>query len=462
MAQVNIDWGMPPANPFAQAKTADVPSAFSQGFEQARQNAFQDEQRGWMRDQRRANLEAGQLYAQGNYEGAAKRVAQAGNMDAAYKIGEQNYERAVRAHEALTRFSSLLGEAMSPAEFEQAKRIAGQFGAKFDAYTDPDWQRSRDRIRLATNYEAQKLKRELDQREQRAKISKTEAEAASLDQSWATEPSLPGYIFNRKTGEVRPIAVGAGSDPMYGPVLARKWAETEGPKAITEASKKYADASDVAQTAQDMNTLIPFIYSGSWGGIQGYAAAVANKYLGTGFRGVAPTQLFESLKQKFVGIEGQKYKPLSNSDIEFIEKGLPTVGKDPDGMRHILGAMEVVAQREMLARELEMQWMRQRGTPPDQVVIQALVDARIPSYVEKTFKRKLDQNPPPPSPPSPPGPQPAASPPLPRPPAGFAVEGDVIRMRDGSHKVLRGGQWVDMPTATQNLPAIDTMGNVVP
>ena len=103
------------------------------------------------------------------------------------------------------------------------------------------------------------------------------------------------------------------------------------------------------------------------------------------FTGVAPTEMFHSMGQKFVGIEGQKYKPLSNSDVTFIEKGLPTISKDPRSIPHLLGAMKTVAQRDQMAKSLEMEFLKS-GKPPDLNLIKAMVDRAVPSYVEKMYR----------------------------------------------------------------------------
>jgi len=447
MAQVNIDWGMPNANPFAMAKSPDIAGSFADGFKTARDNAFQDEQRSWVRDQRqyeveqrRAQQEAGQLYASGDATGAQKRLAQAGNIDGAYKIDTQNYERATRTHEAMLRFSGLLGDAQTPEEFEAAKKVARQFGANLDQYNDADWQRARDRIRLVTNYESQKLKSQLDREEQKAKIAKMTAEAASLDQNWSTDPSMPGFIFNKRTGEYRAIGGGDNVAP-YARLTARKWAENEGPKVIQEAHKAYATATDALQTIQDMKLVAPHIYVGSWAGLQTEAASVLSKYFGGNFQNLAPTQLFNSLAQKFVGVEGQKYKPLSNSDVAFIERGLPTLGKDPEAIKHILGAMETVAAREQLARKLESDWVQRYGTPPDQKQIQDYVDQSIPSYVERTFGGGQK-------------PAAAASGSAPQSSAPrIATEGQIIRnKKTGEAYRMQGGQWVPVQPPKAEIP----------
>jgi hypothetical protein len=115
------------------------------------------------------------------------------------------------------------------------------------------------------------------------------------------------------------------------------------------------------------------------------AARALNQMGIANFQGVAPTEVFTSLAQKFVGQEGQKYKPLSNSDITFIERGLANIQKDPTSIPHILGAMEAVAARDRLAKQLELEALRQ-GRPPDPGIIRDAVNQRVPSYVEQTFK----------------------------------------------------------------------------
>ena len=67
-----------------------------------------------------------------------------------------------------------------------------------------------------------------------------------------------------------------------------------------------------------------------------------------------------------------------------IERGLPNIQKDRDSAKHILGAMRTVAARDALARQLEMQAIR-NGRPPDLDLIKAAVDQTIPSYVERIF-----------------------------------------------------------------------------
>lgn len=192
MGQVSIDWGMPTANPFAQAKSPDIAGAFSQGFQQSRDNAFQDEQRSWVRDQRqheveqrRAQKEAGQLYASGDLKGAENRLASSGNMRAAYELNEQNYSRAERAHKVLMQFGGILAEAKTPEEFEEARKLALKHGANLDAYSHPSWERNRDHLRIVLNREAQTLQREMD----RAKLRLTQAQASQAEAkpTWETK-----------------------------------------------------------------------------------------------------------------------------------------------------------------------------------------------------------------------------------------------------------------------------------
>lgn len=191
------------------------------------------------------------------------------------------------------------------------------------------------------------------------------------------KPGETAGIFDKKTGTFRPIDTGNSGQAQFNAKFA-----DEAPKLYAKANESFFSSQDALQTAQDMKALAPHIYSGTWAGLQTETFKFFNTKFGANFTGVAPTELFNSLAQKFVGQEGQKYKPLSNSDIGFIEKGLPNIQKDPTSIPHIIGAMETVAKREALARRLEMSAL-QKGVPADPAEIIARVDAAIPSYVSQ-------------------------------------------------------------------------------
>lgn len=189
-----------------------------------------------------------------------------------------------------------------------------------------------------------------------------------------------GGFVDPRTQSFKPVN---GSGDSTQAAFDAKFAE-KAPEFYVKAQADYAAANDAHQTASDMERLVPHIYSGTWSGIQTETAKLLNSRLGANFSKVAPTELFRSLAQKFVGQEGHKYKPLSNLDITFIERGLPNIQKDPTSIPHIVGAMKTVAAREQLAKQLELQVLR-TGKPPDPAAIQKIVDEQIPSYVTSMF-----------------------------------------------------------------------------
>lgn len=221
MAQVNIDWGMPTANPFALQKPADVAGSFSQGYQTGQENAFQQEQRGWMRDQRnfemeqrKAKTEAGQMYAAGDLQGAQKRLASAGDIQGAYTIDQHNFERASRSHEMLTKFAGAVSDAKTEAEYDAALDLAQQFGADVSKYRGGegrDWTRGQRQIQVITNYERQKLKQQLEQAEATLATSRTQqyvnmtpAQRAQAAPTLGLAPDSAEYQAFVATGQFTP------------------------------------------------------------------------------------------------------------------------------------------------------------------------------------------------------------------------------------------------------------------
>ena len=152
-------------------------------------------------------------------------------------------------------------------------------------------------------------------------------------------------ITDRRTGEYRTID--PSGENAAKAKFDREYAK-KAPEYFRTAQEGYTSATQASQTAKDMELLLPHIYSGTWAGAQTEVAKFLNSRFGTNWQGVAPTELFGSLAQQFVGQEGQKYKPLSNSDITFIERGLPNIQKDRDSeivRAHVLNSSHVSESR---------------------------------------------------------------------------------------------------------------------
>lgn len=323
-------------------------------------------------------------------KGADQRQAETHKFD----MGDRQAKLDERAYGV---FADLYDAASQAQTQEERNRLLGavkKMVPGFDAtawMTEDGWNFGLQRLKKITESQARardkqvadtdKVKSEAE--ENRAKSVYMGKQGDALDQHWVESPTNPGMLYNRKTGDTKPMA-GAGNGNKA--LFDRKFATDEAPKLFAKASDSYLLSADTYKTTEDLLALAPHIYSGSWAGIQTEAAKIANKYLGANFQSVAPTELFHSLAQKFVGAEGQKYKPLSNSDVAFIEKALPTLGKDPSSLPHILGAMQRIASRDMLAHQMLMESYK-NGVAPDMVALKQKLDAQVPSYVDETFGR---------------------------------------------------------------------------
>jgi hypothetical protein len=187
-------------------------------------------------------------------------------------------------------------------------------------------------------------------------------------------------VRNRETGAYEAVQGGA-SDPQAR--FEKEFAKEQAPKMFVKASESYAAARDASNLAADMEAIAPHIISGTWAGASTAVKQFLNTHApGVNFKEVGPTQLFISLGQKFVGAEGQKYRPLSNADITFIERGLPNIQKDPSSLPLILKAMQSASDREAMFRDLEMRALKS-GKPPDYERIINQVNKTLPSFAQQ-------------------------------------------------------------------------------
>lgn len=213
----------------------------------------------------------------------------------------------------------------------------------------------------------------------------TEADAAKIgrikddEQLYVQDATVPGGV--------RWLEPPSGGDAQ---AKFKKAFAAKAPEMWKASNEAYAAADDALFTAKDMEALAPHIYSGTWANADLNTAKFLNDKFGTNFAGVAPTELFITQAQKFIGAEGQKYKPLSNSDIGFIEKGVPNITKDKESIPHILAAMKRVAERDKRYHELLMD-SYSRGNPPNVAEIKATVNKELPSYVENMQRQKTQE-----------------------------------------------------------------------
>ncbi len=187
--------------------------------------------------------------------------------------------------------------------------------------------------------------------------------------------------------EFRAIGGTENGDPQQR-TCNKAFAKEQAPKLHAEATKAFQDATGTIRTIDDMAALSQFASTGWGAGGLNEARRMASRL------GIAPesfanattaTETFRALTQKFVLSEGQKLKPMSNTDVAFVEKGLATIYSDPSTLPVLLPALKAEAQRSALANRLAAERYLSRGQPVDAAAIEAEVDARIPSVIRQIY-----------------------------------------------------------------------------
>lgn len=181
------------------------------------------------------------------------------------------------------------------------------------------------------------------------------------------------------------------------PGAAESTARTAGMTKVAEkeqenfqkANTSYMDASTLESTARDLKSLAGNAILGSGADYELAARKMAAR-LGYSDPRISATELLKSGLTKFISAEAQKLKPVSASDIAFIERSVGGLSSDPSSLPHILAAWERAAQKAKLFHEIEAQAYRMdlpgvnstRGFP-NYAAIKQYVDSKMPSYVDE-------------------------------------------------------------------------------
>lgn len=188
--------------------------------------------------------------------------------------------------------------------------------------------------------------------------------------------SVPGYAESKRTEEA---------------------AKEEGKKRQENYQKSvsaFNEASDLESTARDVKVLANQAITGSAADYELNARKIAAR-LGFSDDRIPATELLRSALTKFVAAEAQKMKPVSNSDITFLQNAVGGLSSDPRSLTHIAGAWERAAARQKLYHELEAQFyhpdMKGQQGYVDARAIKKMVDERLPSYVASTFGTPQEQ-----------------------------------------------------------------------
>jgi hypothetical protein len=214
----------------------------------------------------------------------------------------------------------------------------------------------------------------------KATIAEKYAHARSLENDAFAVNTVTGQTYSKKTG--LPVAgTGVGTD-TYQTIADKEFAK-KSPEYVQKTAGEYQDASDSLQSIQDLKALAPYASTG-FAGDSLLTLKKAASRIGIKDDGIAPAELFRSLQQNFVLTAAQKLKPLSNSDVAFVEKGVATLNTDPSSLPILLDGFEAIAKRTALAKQYQLEYLKQ-GRQPDYVRIEQEVSRQIPSPIAQRY-----------------------------------------------------------------------------
>lgn len=198
----------------------------------------------------------------------------------------------------------------------------------------------------------------------------------------ANDPTKP--LLNVETNQYAPLP--PNQQDSFEAVAKKKQAENA-PAEYKAAMEAHSNANDLLNTASNMRALVDQANVGKFTELRTDTQQFLRQ-IGMGPKNwddqVARTQLLKGLLAPLVGQLGQKFKPLSNSDVAFVSKaaGDPTLSKDT--LTHIANALEAEAKRQIMYNSAVGEQLK-RGLFPDYEGIANQVRQRIPSYYESRF-----------------------------------------------------------------------------
>jgi hypothetical protein len=121
---------------------------------------------------------------------------------------------------------------------------------------------------------------------------------------------------------------------------------------VVEGQKTIATAS---QSIADIDRVTPLVQQAFTGSGARWRQAVAEALASVGWmdEGTASaTQQLDMFLRQMIGKEADKYKPISNSDIAWIEKTLPNLTQTPETITRALAIMRRAGERQILFERL--------------------------------------------------------------------------------------------------------------
>ena len=145
-----------------------------------------------------------------------------------------------------------------------------------------------------------------------------------------------------------------GANPQFDAELSKKAADR-----YVEAGKA---AGEAAQRVGDIDSIMPLISRSITGPGADWKLGLHRLLISTGAikadPKVAATEQLDQYLKTFVGSVAEKYKPISNSDIAWIQTTLPNITNTPETLETVLKVMRRAAERTAMAEGLLAQRLR--------------------------------------------------------------------------------------------------------
>lgn len=254
-------------------------------------------------------------------------------------------------------------------------------------------------------------------------------------------------ILDVRTGRILPEPSGGTNR------FERRWVETEAPKRFTELSTASREIADTLSTIEDMRAIAPHASTGFGADWVLNARKLGERMgLDVGRDRIAPTELLQALSQKFAIAAAAPLKPVSNTDLQFLQRSFATIATSPETLKELLPQMESAARRIEYQATQEMRQINE-GKVPD---TRAIIDDSYRRYPSATVAR-YGAGQPPTGQAGAPGPTASTSASRAAPaPTDPAVAADIQRriqsLPDGALFVLRGVPHVKQGTAVVPAP----------
>jgi hypothetical protein len=179
------------------------------------------------------------------------------------------------------------------------------------------------------------------------------------------------YKYNKRTGELKPVAGGAGSsayddDTPWGRNMAKKAVER-----LDENQNAIGDINTRVNKLNELESYVnnPNVYQGFAGGAVAGLKNIAKTFgFDTEAMGVDETQAFKALANQFsLSIRNPKAGEglpgaLSDKDLAFLKESAPNLDATPEANRKIIGFMRKIEEKNKLMKTEEANYIKEHRT----------------------------------------------------------------------------------------------------